>query len=249
MNDGHRFSTPALIEPGWLLNVPSRRSGLGADRDDADDIVPVGCGQLRRRLPAIRTGESPRTISIRQRATVDVAAYTEELIDINARDARLPRPPTDPTGRCRSTRVGRASTAASPAPEVECTPARDASDCAADRCRRSRSTVATPVDVPPPPVERHLADDTDCSRRLSRTTGRQSRLEPTPAASLPLSTTGRTTASRSKRGLAAAALLAGGAVARARRRVVASSCAVPVSVLASWPRRTRRSRPRCCFGP
>ena len=22
MNDGHRFSTPALIEPGWLLNVP-----------------------------------------------------------------------------------------------------------------------------------------------------------------------------------------------------------------------------------
>jgi hypothetical protein len=22
MDDGHRFATPALIEPGWMLNVP-----------------------------------------------------------------------------------------------------------------------------------------------------------------------------------------------------------------------------------
>ena len=32
MDDGHRFSTPALIEPGWMLNVPSVRGAVAAPK-------------------------------------------------------------------------------------------------------------------------------------------------------------------------------------------------------------------------
>ena len=47
MSDGHRFSTPALIEPGWLLNVPS--AGPAVPIIDGPDERAVNERKLRRR--------------------------------------------------------------------------------------------------------------------------------------------------------------------------------------------------------
>jgi LysM domain len=82
MNDGHRFSTPALIEPGWLLNVPV--AGLPflaapvaeAPRAAIADSYVVVPGDSYWRIaeehldPATSNG--------------DIAAYTRQLVDINA---------------------------------------------------------------------------------------------------------------------------------------------------------------------
>jgi nucleoid-associated protein YgaU/two-component SAPR family response regulator len=96
MRDGHRFSTPALIEPGWLLNVPAG--------DIVDDVIGVDA-------PANLPGSGPSYTVVagdsywqiaedhldNSASNAQVAVYTAELIRINApvlrhSHARLIRP-------------------------------------------------------------------------------------------------------------------------------------------------------------
>jgi nucleoid-associated protein YgaU len=92
MSDGHRFSTPALIEPGWLLNVPT---SVGS-AVPSPIVVPTSSERY-----VVEPGDSFWEIAERrlgQSATGhDIAAYTEQLIAINGpllghSDARLIRP-------------------------------------------------------------------------------------------------------------------------------------------------------------
>ncbi|MEP7111915.1 MAG: hypothetical protein ABI862_01500 [Ilumatobacteraceae bacterium] len=97
MNDGHRFSTPALIEAGWLLNVPAAAAPLvpvpvaasQLDLGPAADSYVVVAGDSYWQIAENRLGDEalPR----------EVAAYTDELMQINApmldhADRRLIRP-------------------------------------------------------------------------------------------------------------------------------------------------------------
>jgi nucleoid-associated protein YgaU len=97
MNDGHRFSTPALIEPGWLLNVPASARAVASipvaapqpEFVSAADSYVVIAGDSYWQIAEDRLGESalPR----------EVAAYTETLMHLNApvlgyTDPRLIRP-------------------------------------------------------------------------------------------------------------------------------------------------------------
>ncbi|HSB86413.1 MAG TPA: LysM peptidoglycan-binding domain-containing protein [Ilumatobacteraceae bacterium] len=77
MIDGHRFSTPALIEPGWRLNVPTSDLGELAPEMPplgGDYVVEPGDSYWRiaeHHLPAEATGPQ-------------IADYTERLMDFNA---------------------------------------------------------------------------------------------------------------------------------------------------------------------
>jgi nucleoid-associated protein YgaU/two-component SAPR family response regulator len=79
MSDGHRFSTPALIEPGWLLNVPVAVSTSTAAASD-----PV----VSRGDYLVVSGDSYWAIAERHldvaSSDADVARYTSELMTINA---------------------------------------------------------------------------------------------------------------------------------------------------------------------
>ncbi len=92
MADGHRFSTPALIEPGWLLRVPTDAGPVAsnptAEPGSSDSYI-------------VEPGDSFWEIAERQLAPSakgsEIAAYTEQLITINGpllgySDARLIRP-------------------------------------------------------------------------------------------------------------------------------------------------------------
>ncbi|MGZ4764880.1 MAG: LysM peptidoglycan-binding domain-containing protein, partial [Ilumatobacteraceae bacterium] len=92
MADGHRFSTPALIEPGWLLRVPTA-AGPAASNPTAE---PSSLDSY-----IVESGDSFWEIAERQLAPSakgsEIAAYTEQLITINGpllgySDARLIRP-------------------------------------------------------------------------------------------------------------------------------------------------------------
>ena len=92
MGDGHRFSTPALIEPGWVLNVPAS----GAARDAVPTVVTATSDDY-----IVQAGDSYWHIAeshLDQLATGgEIAAYTQQLMALNAAalgysDARLIRP-------------------------------------------------------------------------------------------------------------------------------------------------------------
>ncbi len=92
MSDGHRFSTPALIEPGWLLRVPTAAGSVVADRAAVPTLFD---GYV------VEPGDSFWEIAERHldpsAKGSEIAAYTEQLIAINApllghSDARLIRP-------------------------------------------------------------------------------------------------------------------------------------------------------------
>ncbi|MEP7203854.1 MAG: LysM peptidoglycan-binding domain-containing protein [Ilumatobacteraceae bacterium] len=94
MSDGHRFSTPALIEPGWLLNVPSAGPAIPIVLTPMNDLPSAG-------TYVVTAGDSYWGIAqvhLDPSATDgDIATYTRHLIDINApalgyRDERLIRP-------------------------------------------------------------------------------------------------------------------------------------------------------------
>jgi hypothetical protein len=92
MNDGHRFSTPALIEPGWVLNVPVDGVPMADTIPDLvvfqDDYVVVA-GDSYWRIAEAHLGllASP----------MEIAAYTDVLMERNSpllgyADRRLIRP-------------------------------------------------------------------------------------------------------------------------------------------------------------
>lgn len=90
MNDGHRFSTPALIEPGWLLNVPVAAAPLAPTPVASTPLAPT---QLDLLPPAVESyvviaGDSYWQIAEDRLGDEalprEVAAYTEELMQINA---------------------------------------------------------------------------------------------------------------------------------------------------------------------
>jgi LysM domain len=92
MGDGQRFSTPALIEPGWMLNVPFPGSESGA---------PPSVISLPSDGYVVQPGDSYWEIAenhLDQTSTGgEIAAYTETLMALNApllgySDARLIRP-------------------------------------------------------------------------------------------------------------------------------------------------------------
>ena len=91
MPDGHRFSTPALIEPGWLLNVPTSASAVIAPTVAPSSVegyvVAPGdsyWGIAEHHMESTATGS-------------EIAAYAQRLMAINApvlgySDPRLVRP-------------------------------------------------------------------------------------------------------------------------------------------------------------
>ncbi|HEY0518739.1 MAG TPA: LysM domain-containing protein [Ilumatobacteraceae bacterium] len=105
MNDGHRFSTPALIEPGWLLDVPvpaldqpERTGASPAPRDVLVDVAPYVQSE---NTYVVVHGDSYWKIAqdhLALSATgTDIAELTSELIAVNAPrlgydDERLIRP-------------------------------------------------------------------------------------------------------------------------------------------------------------
>jgi LysM domain len=97
MNDGHRFSTPALIEPGWLLSVPvAATAGVVVPSVEAQ---PSQTSALESYV--VVAGDSYWEIAEDHldpnAGAGQVAAFTEELMRINAPlldypDRRLIRP-------------------------------------------------------------------------------------------------------------------------------------------------------------
>ena len=92
MNDGHRFSTPALIEPGWLLNVP-------VDAPPALDVIPETLATADQYV--VVPGDSYWRIAEHHLDPVaragEIAKYTDVLVELNApllgyADPRLIRP-------------------------------------------------------------------------------------------------------------------------------------------------------------
>lgn len=92
MSDGHRFSTPALIEPGWLLNVPTSAGSV---------VPPPIVAPTSLESYVVEPGDSFWEIAERELGQSangnEIAAYTEQLIVINGpllghSDARLIRP-------------------------------------------------------------------------------------------------------------------------------------------------------------
>ena len=92
MNDGHRFSTPALIEPGWMLNVPVGAVPVADTIPDLlvfqDDHVVVA-GDSYWRIAESHLGPLA--------SDFEIAAYTDVLMERNSpllgyADRRLIRP-------------------------------------------------------------------------------------------------------------------------------------------------------------
>ena len=97
MIDGHRFSTPALIEPGWLLNVPVAPDAAGVEAvveapvntSVANHSYTVAAGDSYWRIAADHLDASA--------SNAQIATYTDELMTSNApvlgyADHRLIRP-------------------------------------------------------------------------------------------------------------------------------------------------------------
>ena len=82
MSDGHRFSTPALIEPGWMLNVPVVTVSVVEAADAAPDVPIVGGSYT------VVAGDSYWQIAEAHlddsASNAQIATYTAELIRSNA---------------------------------------------------------------------------------------------------------------------------------------------------------------------
>ena len=164
MADGHRFSTPALIEPGWLLNVPT-----------SVPIAVVATAPAAR-LPlsgsyVVAAGDSYWDIAethLGPAATgSDIAAYTERLIAINAPllgypDARLVRPgdvvqlgeqsmPVEVLPPVTPIPIDPVPVAADPVPEIVAAPPPTAQ-------HPSTSVVSLPTTQFPPPTTPAVID-------------------------------------------------------------------------------------------
>ena len=94
MNDGRRFSTPALIEPGWLLNVPAA-TGPGQVVEVQELAFPLD------QTYVVVRGDSYWKIAEDhldvEASAGQIATYTEQLMSMNAPvlgylDERLIRP-------------------------------------------------------------------------------------------------------------------------------------------------------------
>ena len=92
MNDGHRFSTPALIEPGWMLNIPMDGQPVADTIPELlvfqDDHVVVA-GDSYWRIAETHLGPLA--------SGPEIAAYTDVLMERNSpllgyADRRLIRP-------------------------------------------------------------------------------------------------------------------------------------------------------------
>ena len=207
MSDGHRFSTPALIEPGWLLNVPS-----------TGPAVPINLAPMNASMSesyVVVAGDSYWRIAennLDPSATDgDIAAYTRELMNINARtlgyrDQRLIRP-GDVVQLSLPTVAADA-----PAPAIDSSTLDVAPNVVASV---PPVLVPLPTVVDLPPVVESSLPTTPLSTQVATPTSAS--VEPAIAAVVEHWSNNGVPV---KRGLAAAVLLSGGAIAvlEARRR-------------------------------
>jgi nucleoid-associated protein YgaU len=104
MSDGHRFSTPALIEPGWLLNVPVPAIAVPGGAASVDAALPadpqLGALSVEDSYVVV-AGDSYWQIAEDHldpsAGASEVAAFTRDLMRVNAplfgyADQRLIRP-------------------------------------------------------------------------------------------------------------------------------------------------------------
>ena len=232
MNDGHRFSTPALIEPGWVLSVPV-------------DSAPAAGASLLSAPPApavesyvVEPGDSYWEIAeTHLDPTADdagVAAFTAELIEINAPVLGYPDETMLHPGD-----IVRLGVEAPPAPEM--TPPAEAPGVAPP-------VIDTPAPVvAPPPVVVEFPAPVEAAAPVEAPL-------PPPSTSAPATTTVAPTSVDSpvsvpiveqehderipvKQGLAVAALLSAGAIAvlEARRRQQLRSAQVGARLVEPTP--------------
>jgi LysM domain-containing protein len=207
MNDGHRFSTPALIEPGWLLNVPTA----------AQPAVEAQVVEPQLDTYVVEPGDSYWKIAEDHlEPSVDagrIAAYTVQLMDLNVPllgypDERLIRP-----GDVVQL-VSDATPEVAPIPAVV-VPSGDVTPVAAD------PLPAIVVDVPPdaeaPPAAVELPPPTTVIPSTRSESPAREVIDSTVAAVVD---DGADDGIPVKRGLTAAVLLSAGAIAalEARRR-------------------------------
>ncbi|MEO7369823.1 MAG: LysM peptidoglycan-binding domain-containing protein, partial [Ilumatobacteraceae bacterium] len=224
MSDGHRFSTPALIEPGWLLDVPVDAGSIVASTSPIQPTSVEASSPIQTDgVHVVVAGDSYWRIAEEQldpsAADHEIALYTAELMSINApllgyADARLIRPGDTVALPTAEPSVTGAS--AVPDPRIDAPVAQPAPVPVA------ASAVLPPIVVSlPPPVDvEPVAVAVDGPTVAS--TPEVSTVDNRPNEGFPLS-----------RGLAAAVLLSGGAIAalEARRRQQLRSAGVGARLL------------------
>ena len=211
MSDGHRFSTPALIEPGWLLNVPVAADSIAVVpvADTLADVTLVGGAYT------VVAGDSYWQIAEEQLAdsasNAQIAAYTHDLMSANApvlgySDDRLIRPGD-------VLQLGVPQPGAVVEPEVSSSPvtAQTADVVTVDVVTTSSIAAAAPAAAPVPPT-------TNVSSPIPSPVDRPA--PPTVSQRIVDAIDNSSEGILIRRDLAAAMLLAGGAIAAldARRR-------------------------------
>jgi LysM domain len=225
MSDGHRFSTPALIEPGWLLNVPST-AVITTTTAESVAAMPL---TLHEAGYVVVAGDSYWQIAedhLDPSASIgEVAAFTADLMSINApifgySDQRLIHPGD-------VVLIG-PSAPALPPPTIEVPPVAlpelvESMPPVVVELPAPISAPATPTTlvVPPATFPPPIGSSNSPSAVSSDDTG-ASMVEAWSSSGIPI-----------KQGLAAAALLSGGAlvVLDARRRQQLRSATVGARLL------------------
>jgi LysM domain len=236
MNDGHRFATPALIEPGWLLNVPVSNVAAGISQPVAfkADVADASLGVPQAEdSHVVQPGDSYWKIADgRLDASASESAvqtYSQALIDINSPvlgysnptmlhpgDVVLfapAAPDTPPANVAVETPAPVVSPPVPPTVVVELPPPVQEPAVAAPTLDPPASLPApelpVPIDAPATPVVAAAAPDVTV-------------VEQAPDEGIPV-----------KEGLAAAALLSAGAIAvlQARRRQQLRSAQVGARLL------------------
>ena len=225
MSDGHRFSTPALIEPGWLLDVPVASTAVA--------LAPAGpfpVADVPGELVALEgsyvvvAGDSYWEIAEDHldplASDLEVAVYTEELMHINSpvlgySDERLIRP--GDVVQLGGREIQEAAPVLTPvATSVETPPvvadALPSIVVGLPAPTGAPTTVAAPPSPLPPPTPVSVASPAPVAIGATITAA----ADDWSSGGLPI-----------KRGLAAAVLLAGGAIAvldSRRRQQLRSAC-------------------------